>query len=84
MRKMKLLSMLFLFAIAGTIFTGCSSDNEEDEEIVDDGTNSGSGTNGGNGGSVSKIPYSSWLYNPYTTAKNPYKGECKLNCVNLQ
>ena len=35
MRKMKLLSMLFLFAIAGTIFTGCSSDNEEDEEIVD-------------------------------------------------
>lgn len=73
MRKMKLLSMIFLFAIIGTLFTGCTSDNEDDEVLVDNGTNSGSGTTGGNGGSVSKIPYSSWLYNPYTTAKNPYK-----------
>ena len=30
MRKMKLFSLMFLFAIVGALFTGCSSDDDED------------------------------------------------------
>ena len=31
MRKMKLFSLMFLFAIVGALFTGCSSDDDENE-----------------------------------------------------
>ena len=31
MRKMKLFSLMFIFAIVGALFTGCSSDDDENE-----------------------------------------------------
>ncbi len=53
MKINRIFLLVFLLAIAGFTFSGCSSPNDDYDEIVDDG-NGEDGNGGNNGGGVSK------------------------------